>query len=901
MRAVDDRIPVLTGATIFVSAYYAHDPSFDLTGVRVFILDNNLVTLYPSDINWQPNNEVSFPNLISLGVVEKVTYNISHFVDNNFGISVFEEVTTKASNVKVDIIWDQIIFEIGFAKPWSSSIRFNVNESAFVEIIAYYDYDKTPFNGTIYLQHKTFSNTSDLFMGVREWNESVSVPIPPQYTERFGTTLFLIGEAGENGVISDMHGLNGTQEGQGYRVLSDIGSRWLILRWDRVIVVFTPDKGVNGFYNSGDPLNVSLNVFYESDGKPLNSSHFEYTLYKDGQEFLANRSLLFFPYFEMHTTNHTYHIEWSNDYITNLKGAYSSKKEPKSEITINWGDIIAPLLLDHRLIDFGNGTVGFYVVATDDSPEKYFGIGIESVTARLTLPGLPPGDFIQLLLEDNTSFGMIFFGKITTDSSNPRNHFLFNESVIYNITLTDFVGNTVSKPFSQYLDSDSAAPAYNPVMIEFSPDQDGNLTILVNASDIWSGLAGAEIKFTNPLTGNWSEFYIMGNRSVDIELREYSFNTVFNVGDIIDYEIRIFDNVGNIRLIRGTIEVTDESGPLLFDYTFIYNGFGAFTINVTTVDNGSAIIGAVLRYNLGEGWEEVNLTETLTGGAGSSAQAINYRYRKTFVGKFTLPTDFLYPKDVSFLLVLTDAAGKTRPLSLDKIKVGKDYINLEEFELSSNAIELLENPLVVVAILGFLLGLAFLAVRQFRTVGGFDKKKVLTDLVNISDTEVWEENDNVSVGLVAGFFDQIKGPVPIIFFPDRLRSSEAMLATLADRSFSTLGFVPKPEEDKHATFRFQVGGEKCTVFGYAFAFENPEARGGQENLSLSFIVRPPWGNLENINRFLSELLDHLRQIRSLMKEKSDVKLVQREMQNTRNFLTRAMLTFRKKYKKEFIE
>ena len=81
-----------------------------------------------------------------------------------------------------------------------------------------------------------------------------------------------------------------------------------------------------------------------------------------------------------------------------------------------------------------------------------------------------------------------------------------------------------------------------------------------------------------------------------------------------------------------------------------------------------------------------------------------------------------------------------------------------------------------------------------------------------------------------------------------------MLATLADRSFSTLGFVPKPDEDKHATFRFQIGGEKCTIFGYAFAIENPEARGGQENLSLCFIIRSPWGNLENISRFSTNYL-----------------------------------------------
>lgn len=906
MYAADDRIPMLTGATIFVSAHYAHDPSFDLSGVRVYILDNNLLVELPSSTQWL-NNEVNFTNLISLGVVEKVTYNITWFDDPNFGISVFENTTTGTSNVKVDIIWDQIIFEIGFAKPWSSSIRFNVNESAFVEIKAYYDYDETPFNGTIYLQHTTFSDTSTLFMGVREWNESVTVPIPPQYETGPGNTLFLI-----NGVISDKYGLNGTQEGQGYRVLSDLGSRWLILRWDRVIIHFAPDKDA---YNPGDPLNVTLNIFYESDGKPLNSSHFEYTLFKDGQEFSpANRSLFFFTDNETHTIVHTYHIEWSHDFITNLKGAYSSGvvKEPKAYITIEWKDILPPILLEHYLIDFGNGTVGFYVLTTDNIPGKYFGSGLESVTAQLTLPGETPGDIVQLDLQDNTSYGISFYNYTTTDSDVPRNHFKYNDWIIYEITLTDIQGNSQSKTFSQYLASDSAAPWVDPfdlVKVKFSPHQDGNLTILVNASDIWSGLAGAEIIFKNPETGNWSEFYEMSNLTMGIEDTiyedEYSFSTLFDVGDIIDYEIRIFDNVGNIKLIEGTIDVIDESGPQLVSGNFKYSGFGAFSINITIADNGSTITSAVLRYTLDNDIGLINLTEALVGGGGSSLQNTNFRYEKVFIGKFTLPTDLisLESKTVGFSLILTDSEGNERTISNNTLMSFLTFkgfeLDVDGFELSSNVIEIL--PLVLVVIFGLLLGLAFLAVRQFRTVGGFDKKKVLEDLVKISDTEVWEENDNVSVGLVASFFDQVKGPVPIIFFPDRLRSSEAMLATLADRSFSTLGFVPKPEEDKHATFRFQVAGEKCTVFGFAFAFDNPEARGGQENLSLSFIVRPPWGNLENINRFLNELLDQLRRIRELMKEQTDVKVVQREMQNTRNFLTRAMLTFRKKYRKEFIE
>ncbi|MFX1507450.1 MAG: hypothetical protein ACFFDC_15310, partial [Promethearchaeota archaeon] len=111
----------------------------------------------------------------------------------------------------------------------------------------------------------------------------------------------------------------------------------------------------------------------------------------------------------------------------------------------------------------------------------------------------------------------------------------------------------------------------------------------------------------------------------------------------------------------------------------------------------------------------------------------------------------------------------------------------------------------------------------------------------------------------------------------------------------------KSSEEKDATFRYHFAGENCMVFGYAFAVENLEARGGQENLSICFLIRPPWGNLENLNKFRSELVEHFRQISELIKSNADVKIIQQKMQDTRNFFTRAMLTFRRKFRQEFLE
>ncbi|MFX0211135.1 MAG: hypothetical protein ACFFDT_34465, partial [Candidatus Hodarchaeota archaeon] len=292
----------------------------------------------------------------------------------------------------------------------------------------------------------------------------------------------------------------------------------------------------------------------------------------------------------------------------------------------------------------------------------------------------------------------------------------------------------------------------------------------------------------------------------------------------------------------------------------------------------------------------------------SLTQGNDYIHIKTLDTKFKISTDLVQPKFITFQIDITDDTGNVRSYDHDYLKKyieddNKLTVRDDGIEIPSNAFEIyVDNELIVIVIIvGVLLGIAFLAVQRFRTIGGFDKKKVIEDLVKISENEVWEKNDDVSIGLIASFFDQVKGPVPIIVFPEKLRSSEAMLANLSDRSFSTLGFVSNPDEDKNATFRFQIGGEKCTVFGYAYAFANPEARGGQENLSLCFVIRPPWGNLENLNKFSSDLLERVRHIRKLMKEQADIKIVQKEMEQTRNFLTRAMLTFQRKYKMEFVE
>jgi hypothetical protein len=909
----DDRLPRLEGATIFVEAHYAHDVSLDLTNVRVYVLDTNINLNYTSE-EWI-DNQVSWSNVLSQGEVENVTYKIVYFDDDIFGISVFEEVISKASEVKLDIKWDQIIFMVSLAKPWGNNTRFNVNSPAYVQIVAYYANDRTPFNGTITLFHTTTSNVriGPMNRTTMLWNESVEVLIEyPYETLSPQTTFFLM-----TGVIEDIHGLNGTLEGQGYHVISDIGEKWLNLRWDRVIVDFYKSDSSDPIdyleLLPGDSINVTLKAYYESDGKLVNTSYYEYSLYKNDLQFLeTKRSSLFFFDHEVYEANNTYRIVYSNDSTTNLIGAYSSTKLPQPSITISWIDGQKPQLIDQKIIDFGNGTLGFLVIATDDLPEKYFGSGLVSVTSQLTIlaVGFPSTKIYELDRYSIIGSEHIFFGKIKTDEdpSNLRDYFKYGDNISYTIVITDKNGNFETKKFSTNLDFDSEAPEIDGVIkLHYSSEIEGNLNITFKALDNWSGPKNATVRFFNPSTNKWSLPKVMSINDITLENKSTTFwiNSNFTIGTSIQYNITIYDRSGNSRVIIGYIQVIDKAGPRLLDSEFTYNKFGAFDIRITVGDNGSLVESAVLFYQIdGEEPLHINITELVeVGGGGSSIQRINFLYSKTFAKRFTILPDFITAKVVTFLLVLKDSEGNNRTISNEELS---NMLRTQSEsgwggEISPSSFEILTDFRVLIVIIAVFLAIALVAVQRFRTISGFDKKKIIQDLEKISETEVWEKNDNISLGLIASVFDQVKGPVPIVWHPEKLGVSEMMIHSLADRSFSTLGFVSNPEEDKDATFRFQVGGEKCAVFGYAFAFANPEARGGQENLSLCFVIRPPWGNLENLNKFKSELLEKSRRIHQLMEEKVDIKIVQKEMQETRNFFTRTMLTFRKKYTKEFIE
>ena len=97
-------------------------------------------------------------------------------------------------------------------------------------------------------------------------------------------------------------------------------------------------------------------------------------------------------------------------------------------------------------------------------------------------------------------------------------------------------------------------------------------------------------------------------------------------------------------------------------------------------------------------------------------------------------------------------------------------------------------------------------------------------------------NDH-TIGVMISFFDQRHGPIPIVIIPELLRDNFNKLVELSDRSFSGTGFSDRFDDEIPSSYDFVLDhGVRSSVLSFGFALERPEARGGQENLTLNILI-----------------------------------------------------------------
>lgn len=213
-----------------------------------------------------------------------------------------------------------------------------------------------------------------------------------------------------------------------------------------------------------------------------------------------------------------------------------------------------------------------------------------------------------------------------------------------------------------------------------------------------------------------------------------------------------------------------------------------------------------------------------------------------------------------------------------------------EFDLSLSGLPLHD----ISAVLVFVGGLSAI-------IGGI---QVLTDTIEIQVTakDLQKMNPKVSYGLVAGFSIEGQDKKTIITFPETFPLSKEILDSFIEQSFSLLG-IPKTEDGIHTIFSFPVADELCTVVTYGFQFlESEPSESLNQYFILSFIIRPPWGNQEDLATFIwddrdnfAEFFNHLHQVRDLLREPFDNKALLTAMADFRSFFSKLILTLRKKH------
>ncbi|MFX0087837.1 MAG: hypothetical protein ACFFAU_19450, partial [Candidatus Hodarchaeota archaeon] len=120
---------------------------------------------------------------------------------------------------------------------------------------------------------------------------------------------------------------------------------------------------------------------------------------------------------------------------------------------------------------------------------------------------------------------------------------------------------------------------------------------------------------------------------------------------------------------------------------------------------------------------------------------------------------------------------------------------------------------------------------------GLDKELVLSKISEVHENEITDALDAHTIGIMISFFDQRHGPIPIIVIPEILKDNFTKLVDLSDRSFSGTGFSDNFTVEIPSSYDFVLAeGLRTSIMSFGFALERPQARGGQENLTLNIII-----------------------------------------------------------------
>jgi len=891
----DLRLGVLSQTEIYVTAIWAHNVTLPFNGFLIgedwygTQMDIELINGFGT---WGPLIQVD---------VGKYHYEIVSTNDPLFGITTILN-NTDGKQIAIDIIWEEIYFT--FSNAYNSSLPVAVQDfEPHIEFFANYGQNATLYCYGIHLYDDIpFKGVANL----TDWDRL------DNYILDFDTDGIAIweGDFSDANLPVDFSIWEITNSTEDYGVDSIFSSgedTTARISWDKIIVTLEADM----YYSHGDWADIVVSFDYLIyNEKDVNISTVRYNL-NTSTNFYSNISWIYFQDFSLQPTIHWYNVTFLYDSSTGLTGfetrfIWTDFGIQEGNLAICWIDDQDPTILEVNIHDFGNGSIILIVDVTDNS-ENWLGSGIanvELIDKRPLIDQLFPVSPQKYTISSGV-YRYVFKYTYNQPISNDFYTFDFEDDLKFIISITDrgttdfpsWLGNlrnsrtTTTQELSLVADFDIVEPQFvTEIEIDYltlnstNIVNDGEIVVTASIQDLtWSGLDNKSVRIVITdifgvviINTTMESSSLLDDQNKRSEL-QFIWKGTLNVFNKYYISVTAIDNSGNVNNRTLEVEIEDRVAPRIINVHTSKTSDRRLRISVEVEETGSDI--DYIMVQIGNSNEWFNLTR-VSGGIGSGVTTV------TQVQHFSaiIPLNFdvsnlISEKIYSVRLRVADRTGnewETEP-------------NLYSFKLSPIVFE----PFVLLVgafllIIGIIMG-----IRITSRTEGYDMNKILAESLKVTRKTMLIQMDEYALGVTVNFFDQVQGPVPVIWEPPLLEDQEQVMLDLADKSFSTLEFVELGEEDRSGTFDFSTGSYECTALGYSFAVDNPEARGGKENLTIVLLLRKEWG--ENLLTFQDELLEKIQQIRDMILNKDTKEQVEKKSRQLREFVSRLLISFNKLY------
>ncbi|MHA2164067.1 MAG: hypothetical protein ACXABF_16755, partial [Candidatus Thorarchaeota archaeon] len=402
----------------------------------------------------------------------------------------------------------------------------------------------------------------------------------------------------------------------------------------------------------------------------------------------------------------------------------------------------------------------------------------------------------------------------------------------------------------------------------------------------------------NSFSTRWLYDYLLTNYAYLNTVVTISITVVTEVTYASTYEILLtqsfnftFQDTAPPRVPNAYFVMNDDLNPTNLTFTAIIEEYGSGIGDVTLSYYFQAVNASSVASGIGAStsqtptWNEVLMSFSLLN-------------ESTGLYIYTVTVDFLHENmdtDIFYSIATADNAGNVNSNAFDI----RDYpTRVDDQRFIYQAPGLPEGVLLVAGlaiVLVFFGAIVYVKFIRKPELVGLDKELVLNNIAEVSAEEIIELVDQHTLGNVVAFFDQRHGPIPIIIVPELLKDNFNKLVELADRSFSGTGFSDNFENEIPSSYDFVLDhGIRTSVLSFGFALERPEARGGQENLTLNILVHQDLFPL--VQSFQRSIHQKTHEIHRNMNDESTEKaVIRQQIGDLRKYISSIILSYKSIY------